>query len=517
MVRTLSDARLLAELSPAEEALLQSVERPIVLVRRRRCATLGSLLAPGNPLVGILLANTALHDLLLAGAGRPLVMTSGNLSEEPIARDNGEALRRLRGIADAFLVHDRDIVTRCDDSVARIVAGRPVVLRRARGYVPRPIQLASPVDRPVLACGAQLKNTFCLVRGREAVLGPHIGDLDSVPVFKDYQASIERLSRFLSFTPEVVAHDLHPDYLSTRYALERVGVRAIGVQHHHAHVASAMAEHGLEGPVIGLAYDGTGYGVDGEAWGGEILRASYVDFTRAATFRPIALAGGDMAIRQPWRLAFALLDDAFRGEAPVEAFPVFRRIPPSDLDIVSRMIRRGFNAPAAHGIGRYFDAFGALLLNRTVCRYEGQIALELNMAAEDGETGRYQYDVVQGSSPWEIDLRPAVRDAVFETIGGEAVGRIAARIHNTIAAASVDVVRSLSHSLGRLPVVLSGGCFQNARLAESIVGGLEPEFRVYVHRRVPPGDGGIALGQAVIAAAKAASVASGAGERSEPA
>jgi len=503
MVRTIQDARLLADLSAAEEALLQSIERPIVLARRCPGAKLGSLIAPGNPLVGILLANTALHDLLIAAAGRPLVMTSGNLSEEPIARENDEALTRLRGVADLFLVHDRDIVTRCDDSVARIVAGKSVVLRRARGYVPRPIRLAWPLDEPVLACGAQLKNTFCLARGREAVLGPHVGDLDSVSVFRDYQASIERLSRFLSFTPEIVAHDLHPDYLSTRYALERFGVRTIAVQHHHAHIASAMAEHGLQGPVIGLAYDGTGYGTDGVAWGGEVLLASYADFTRVATFRPIALPGGDAAIRQPWRVALALVDDAFRGEPPLEALPLFRRIPRTDLDIVSNMIRHGVNAPAAHGVGRYFDAFGALLLNRTVSRYEGQIALELNMAADDAEWGRYTYDVSQGATPWEIDLRPAVRDAVFESIGGEPAGRIAARIHNTIAAASVDVVRAVSHRFGRLPIVLSGGCFQNARLAQSIVGGLEPEFRVYLHHRVPPGDGGIALGQAVIAAAQA--------------
>jgi hydrogenase maturation protein HypF len=501
MVRTLQDARLLADLTPAEEELLTSVERPIVLAQRRDRANLGSLLAPGNPLVGVLLANTALHDLLLEAAGRPLVMTSGNLSEEPIARDNAEAMTRLRGIADLFLIHDRDIVTRCDDSVARIIAGKPVVLRRARGYVPRPIQLVSAVGRPVLACGAQLKNTFCLVRGREAVLGPHVGDLDSVQVFKDYQASIERLSSFLSFTPEVVAHDLHPDYLSTRYALERFGVEVIGVQHHHAHVASVMAEHGLDGPVIGLAYDGTGYGSDGGAWGGEILHATYGDFARLATFRPIALAGGDVAIRQPWRLALALVDDAFGEEPPIEAFPVFRRIPRSDRDVVLQMIRRGFNTPAAHGVGRYFDAFGALLLDRVVSRYEGQIALELNMAAEDRETGRYHYEVSQGQAPWEIDLRPAVRDAVFERIGGESVTCIAARIHNTLAAASVDVVRRVSHQFGRLPVVLSGGCFQNARLAETIVAGLEPEFHVYLNRRVPPGDGGIALGQAVIAAA----------------
>lgn len=506
MVRTSAEARALADLSPAEDALLQSIERPIVLVRRRSDTTLGSLLAPRNPLVGILIANTALHDLLLAAAGRPLVMTSGNLSEEPIARDNEEALARLRGIADLFLVHDRDIVTRCDDSVARIIAGRPVVLRRARGYVPRPIRLMTPVDRPVLACGAQLKNTFCLVRGHEAVLGPHVGDLDSVAVLKDYQASIERLSRFLAFTPEIVAHDLHPDYLSTRYAQERRGVRTIAVQHHHAHVASVMAEHGLDGPVLGLAYDGTGLGVDGAAWGGEILHATYKDFTRMATFRPLALAGGDAAIRQPWRLAFALVHDAFRGEAPLDAFPVFRRIPGADIDVVARMIERGFNAPPAHGVGRYFDAFGALLLDRIASRYEGQIALELNMAADPTENRRYAYEIDQTSAPWQIDLRPAVREAVFESLGGEAAPRIAARIHNTLSAASVDVVRAISHRFGRLPVVLSGGCFQNARLAESIASALEPEFRVYLHGRVPPGDGGIALGQAVVAAAKARSL-----------
>jgi len=337
-------------------------------------------------------------------------------------------------------------------------------------------------------------------------MGPHIGDLDNADVFQAYRASIDRLSRFLEFTPEIVAYDLHPDYLSTRYALELSGVKAIGVQHHHAHLASVMAEHGLEGQVLGLAYDGTGYGLDDAAWGGEVLLAGPADFTRLATFRPLPLAGGDAAIREPWRLAFALVDDAFRGEAPIEAFPVFRRQSPVDLDVVTRMIRRDFNAPLAHGIGRYFDAFGALLLDRPKSHYEGQIALELNMAADPSERGRYEYQIAQRATPWEIDLRPAVRAAVFESIGGESVAKIAARIHNTIAAASVDVLRALSRQTGRLPVALSGGCFQNARLAESIVAGLEPEFRVYLHRRVPPGDGGIALGQALVAAAKARSL-----------
>jgi len=433
----------------------------------------------------------------------PLVMTSGNVSEEPIVIDNNDALLRLRGVADLFVLHDRDIVTRADDSVARVIAGRPVVLRRARGYVPRAI--ASPVtfDAAVLACGAQLKNTFCYGRGREAVLGPHIGDLDSTRVFRDYEAAIARMGQFLDVTPEIVAHDLHPDYLSTRYALGTIGAVAVGVQHHHAHVASAMAEHGLRGPVLGLAYDGTGYGTDGAAWGGELLVADYTEFTRLATFRPLALAGGDMAIRQPWRVALAMIDDAFNGEAPIDAVSLFRRIAPTDLDVVLRMIHRRFNAPLAHGVGRYFDAFGALVLGRPYASYEGQIAFELDAAADPAERRRYDYAIDQAPSPWQVDMRAAVRAAVFELLGGEAPSLIAARIHNTLAAASIDLIRAAARGAGRLPVVLSGGCFQNARLAESIQRGLQPEFAVHLHERVPPGDGGIALGQACVAAARA--------------
>jgi hydrogenase maturation protein HypF len=372
--------------------------------------------------------------------------------------------------------------------------------------VPRAIEVAAPFEAAVLACGAQLKNTFCVGRGGEAVLGPHIGDLDSVRVYRDYEASIARLSQFLDVAPEIVAHDLHPDYLSTRYAHGVGGAVLVGVQHHHAHVASAMAEHGLSGPVLGLAYDGTGHGTDGAAWGGELLIADYAEFTRLATYRPLALPGGDAAIRQPWRTALALVDDAFDGDAPIDGLPLFGTMPRADVDVVARMIHRRFNAPLAHGVGRYFDAFGALLLDRPYASYEGQIALALDAAADPGERGRYDYAIDQAPSPWQVDLRAAVRGAVFELLGGEPVSRISARIHNTIAAASVDLVRAAARGAGRLPVVLSGGCFQNARLSESIVRGLSPEFTVHLHERVPPGDGGIALGQAVVAAAKARSL-----------
>ena len=507
MVRTLADAETLADLGASERTLLLSPERPIVLAARRAESGLAEAVAPGNPLVGVLLANSPLHDLLLEAAARPLVMTSGNVSDEPIVTGNTDALDRLRGVADLFVLHDREIVTRADDSVARVVAGRPVVLRRARGYVPSAIESPVAFEATVLACGAQLKNTFCYGRGTEAVLGPHIGDLDSVRVFRDYEAAIARLGQFLGVTPEIVAHDLHPDYLSTRYALGvNHGAVAVGVQHHHAHIASGMAEHGLRGPVLGLAFDGTGYGTDGGAWGGELLLADYAEFTRLATFRPLALPGGDMAIRQPWRTALAMIDDAFGGEAPIEGFPLFRRIAHADLDVVLRMVHRGFNTTPAHGVGRYFDAFGALLLGRPFASYEGQIAIELDGAADPAERGRYDYAIDQLPSPWQVDLRPAVRAAVFEFLGGEPAGRISARVHNTIAAVSVDLVRAGARGAGRLPVVLSGGCFQNARLAESILRGLQPEFTVHLHQRVPPGDGGLALGQAVVAAARARSL-----------
>jgi hydrogenase maturation protein HypF len=499
MARDVAAARQLAVLSDAELALLTSVERPIVLATRREPSPLAPDVAPGNPLVGLLLPYSPLHHLLLDRVNRPLVMTSGNASDEPIAYTNDEAYRRLGPIADLLLVHDREIVTRCDDSIVRVIGGAPTLLRRSRGFVPRPVRLARPVARPVLACGALLKNTFCLARGDEACLGPHIGDLENLDAYRSYRESISRLERFLGFEAEVIAHDLHPDYLSTQYAQARRGVTTIGVQHHHAHIASVMAEHGVDGPVIGIAYDGTGLGTDGTAWGGEILVAGYATFERAGTLRPIALAGGDMAIRQPWRTALALLDDAFGGDAPLDALPLFRQIKAGDIDVVRRMIAARLNSPLAHGAGRYFDAIGALGLGRPVAAYEGQVALEWNVAADPQERGRYRHEIVRTAPLCQIDLRPAVRDIAFELIGGEPPSRVSARFHNTLAAATVDLVRCVARKHGRLPVALSGGCFQNPRLTESIVAGLTPEYTVLLHRDVPPGDGGLALGQAVVA------------------
>lgn len=493
------EADRVAVLTPEERHLLMSVERPIVLVRRREGCALAPEIAPNSPLVGIMLPYAPLHHLLMRDVERPLVMTSGNLAEEPLAYRNEEAFARLPTIADLFLVHDREIETRCDDSVARVIAGRPTVLRRSRGYVPRPIVVSSGFPTPVLACGALLKNTFCIGTGDAAYLGPHIGDLENLETSRSFEESIERTERFLRVKPEVVAYDLHPEYLSTRYAKARPEEVKIGVQHHHAHIASAMAEHGLSGPVIGVAYDGTGYGTDGTAWGGEVMVASYEAFDRVATFRPIALAGGDAAIRHPWRIALALVEDAFDGTPPLDVFPLFAALPPADVAVVRQMIAARFRAPLARGVGRYFDGIGSLVLERADSRYEGQIALEWNVVADPAEDRRYGFEVDRTEMPWTIDMRPMVREIVHEVIARVPAPIISAGFHNTIAAATIDLVRGAAAAHGRLPVVLSGGCFQNPRLAETVANGLSSDLTVYLHSRVPSGDGGIALGQAVVA------------------
>ncbi|MEI6667827.1 MAG: carbamoyltransferase HypF [Acidobacteriota bacterium] len=500
MVATLADAEALADLSDVERDALTSIERPIVLVSQRSGNRLDRDVAPGNPTVGIMLPYTPLHHLLLAEVGRPLVMTSGNLAEEPLASGNDEALTRLGGIADRFLMHDRDIATRCDDSVTRVIRGKPTVLRRSRGYVPRGVSMVEPFPDPVLACGALLKNAFCIGVGETAYLGPHIGDLDNVATYESYEQAIERFEHFLGVGPTVVAHDLHPEYLSTTYALKRPNALAIAVQHHHAHVASAMAEHRLEGPVIGVAFDGAGLGTDGASWGGEVLLVDYTRFERFATFRPIPLAGGDLAIRQVWRQSFALLSDALGGDVPIDKLPLFSGVLPADITVVRQMISRKVNTPMAHGIGRYFDAVGALVLGRAESRYEGQVALEWNLAADPTDDGVYEFSVGRrGTGFYEVDFRQAIRTIVSDTLAGRSRATISARFHNTLAAATADLVRRAIERHGWLPVVLTGGCFQNARLAEGVVRALGPKVHVILHESVPPGDGGIALGQAVIA------------------
>jgi len=501
MAADLDGAGAIARLDEDERRLLRSTERPIVLARRHPAAAVAANVAPGSPLVGVMLPYAPLHHLLAAAAGRPLVMTSGNLSEEPLAYRNDEALDRLAGIADFFLLHDRDIDTRCDDSVARVIAGEPVVLRRSRGYVPRGIAARGHFAEPVLACGALLKNTFCLGADGTAYLGPHIGDLENLETYDAYEHAIGRMERFLGVAPSIIAHDLHPDYLSTRYALQRPEPIKVAVQHHHAHVCAALAEHGLDGPAIGVAYDGTGLGTDGTAWGGEVLVADCTRFMRVATFRPIRLAGGDLAIRQVWRQALALLDDAFGGDAPVGRFLLFQQVQPRELAVVRAMLAGGVNTATAHGVGRYFDAVGALALAKTESRYEGQVAMEWNLAADPDEDGRYAFAVAGGPGPHELDLRPAIRTLAGELLAGVPRGTVSARFHNTLAAATMALVDIATRRSGDLPVVLTGGVFQNALLVERVVREAGTRVRVLRHASVPPGDGGLALGQAVVASA----------------
>jgi hydrogenase maturation protein HypF len=388
-------------------------------------------------------------------------------------------------------------------------------MRRARGFVPRPIELARRIEHPVLGCGALLKNTFCLAHGDTAWLGPHVGDLDRLEVYDDYVRGIERLERFLDLTPRIVAHDLHPDYLSTRYALARKGAIPIGVQHHHAHVVAAMAEHGLEGPVLGVAYDGTGFGPDGSSWGGEILLAHLDRFERLATFRPLSLPGGDRAIREPWRIALSMVLDACGPEAPLSRLPLFEalrtnglgaildhrtRVPSRSIHAVERMISQRVNGPLAHGVGRWFDGVAALVLARDRATFEGQLAMALEQHAGEEEARPYPYRIEEQGGLSIIDPRPMVRELVKDVLADRPASWMAARFHETIAVATAEaLLRFLA--VHRAPIVLTGGCFLNARLTKSLIGELGGEATVYVHRRVPPGDGGIALGQAIAAAA----------------
>ena len=415
MVADVDAARELCEVGPEELALLTSPARPIVLLTRRDPDGVAAAVAPGSPTLGLMLPYTPLHALLLEAARAPLVLTSGNASDEPIAFDDEDAARRLGGIADAFLVHDRAIRTRVDDSVVKVVRGRVVPIRRSRGYVPHALEL--PRQRslaqggalelpdspePVLACGSALKNTFCVARGRQAFVSHHVGDLDNYPTMQSYIDGIAHLRRLLDVDPAVVAHDLHPDYPSTRYALDLPDVELVPVQHHHAHIASCLADNGVPGPVIGVAFDGVGLGTDGTAWGGEFLIADLARFTRVAHLAEVAMPGADMATRQPWRMALSHLEAAYGGDLPAGLAVVARQ--GSRWDQVLSVTRAGVNSPLTSSAGRLFDAVSALLRVRDTVTYEGQAAIELEHVADPRETGTYPVPV--SLSPVAVALSP---------------------------------------------------------------------------------------------------------------
>ncbi|MFD0743685.1 Sua5/YciO/YrdC/YwlC family protein [Phytohabitans flavus] len=453
--------------------------------------------APGNRDLGVMLPYTPLHHLLAARLGRPLVLTSGNVSDEPIAFDDADATARLPGIADGFLRHDRRIHVRTDDSVVRVFRGRPMPIRRSRGYVPAPVSVGWEFDRPVLACGAELKNTFCLGKGRRAFVSHHIGDLENVETFQAYRDGIEHFCRLFDVRPRVVAYDLHPDYLSTRYALDRGDVELVGVQHHHAHVASCLVDNGHTGPAIGVAFDGTGFGTDGTLWGGELFVADLAGYERIGHLAPVPLPGGSAAIRQPWRMAAAYLDIVYGGDLPDLAV---RRRHERDWDSVVALGRRGVNAPRTSSAGRLFDAVSAILGLRDTVTYEGQAAIALEQAVDPTEQGGYPVPQDPGE-PLRSTGFDLVRSVVEDVRAGVDTGRVAARFHHGLADAVVGAAAGVSERTGLTDVALSGGVFQNVVLLDAVVTGLEREgLRPLVHSRVPPNDGGISLGQAAVAA-----------------
>ena len=499
MARDVEAVKQLCLVSNEDEILLRLRERPIVLLRKRDRIQIAEAVAPSQRHLGLMLPYTPLHHLLLADADVPLVMTSGNLSEEPIAYKDGEALCRLGKIAEYFLVHDREIHMRCDDSVARTIGKQEVLIRRSRGYAPQPISVAAPFVQPVLACGAHLKNTFCLGKERYAFMSHHIGDLENYETWDSFAKGIEHFKNLFAIEPSVIAHDLHPEYLSTKYAVGVNGLTKIGVQHHHAHIASCMVEHGLEGPVIGVAFDGLGYGGDGTIWGGEFLVAKLSGYERRAHLRTVPLAGGDRAIREPWRMALSYLRDALGKDPFSLGLPGWNMVSEKKIEIVTSMMERGLNTVQTSSCGRLFDAVASIMSLRHEVNYEGQAAIELEMAAVEGVAGNYPFEI-GSTSPWEIDMRPAIEHLVQEIQMKVSVSLMAAKFHNTLVAVIVEVCRRLRRTDGLNLVCLSGGTFQNAYLLGRIVPALRDSgFEVYLNRKVPINDGGIALGQAAVA------------------
>jgi hydrogenase maturation protein HypF len=457
-----------------------------------------------------MLPYSPLHHLLLADAGVPLVMTSGNVSDEPIAYRDEDAVERLSGIADLLLLHDRPIQTRTDDSVARTVARgpvrRPLLVRRSRGYVPAALELPVAAGRPLLACGAELKNTFCVAKQGRAWVGHHIGDLENWETLSSYTEGIDHFERLFAVEPAVVAHDLHPEYLSTKYALERDGVELVGVQHHHAHLAACLAEHGEQGPAVGAIFDGTGYGDDGTIWGGELLFGDLAGFERDGSLWPVRMPGGQAAIREPWRMACAWLAEA-RGEATDVPVSLADHVTESAWRNVAGLADSGLASPVTSSAGRLFDAVAALCGVRTEINYEGQAAIELEAACDPDEPGSYPLPLVQAGGRLLLDARPTIHAVDADLVGGVPAAAVATRFHNGLAAATARACLVLARRRRTQTVVLSGGTFLNRRLIERTAAALEAAgLCVLTPEALPPGDGGISYGQAAVAAARGARV-----------
>jgi hydrogenase maturation protein HypF len=548
MARDLAQIRQFCEVSPEAEALLTSAEAPIVLLPQitNRKSQIANAVAPGNPSLGVMLPYTPLHHLLMQELDFPVVATSGNLSDEPICTDEIEARTRLAGIADAFLVHDRPIARHADDSVAWIVSGAPRLLRRARGYAPLPITLKEAVPT-ILAVGAHLKNTVSLSVGRQVFISQHIGDLETPEAMAAFERVIADFLRLYEARPVAIAHDLHPEYLSTKWAqtVSDEGRKtkdeteapfvlrppsSVPVQHHHAHLAACLAENQVEGPALGVTWDGTGYGTDGTIWGGEFLLGDAAGYARVAHLRPFRLPGGDAAVKAPRRAALALLWELYGDAAlAMDDLPPIRDLRPSERKLLAQMLAKGLNAPVTTSAGRLFDGVAALIGLHGAVSFEGQAAMALEFAAEAGERGAYPMGLtkdegrrtkdegrrtaddsssdlhspsfVLGHSSFVLDWQPLVAALLADLRRGVSQGIMAARFHNTLVAA----IGRVAQDVGAARVALTGGCFQNRLLTERAAERLQRAgFEVLLHRQVPPNDGGISLGQVVVAAAQLA-------------
>jgi len=493
MVKSLDEAKKLCYIDLREADVLTSIQSPIILLKKRNNSTIVDEVAPGNDRIGIMLPYTPLHHILFYYGVPHLVMTSANISEEPICIHNDEAISRLDGIADYFLTHNRNINIRSDDSVVIQLKEKIRPIRRSRGFAPKPIMIDSK-GPTVLAVGGELKNTVCLFKDDKAFLSQHIGDLENIDAYTFFKHTIHHLEQLFEVNPDAIAHDLHPDYLSTKWVKKQTGVPIIGVQHHHAHLASCMAENQLNDPVIGLIMDGTGYGTDGILWGGEILIGDYLEFQRYAHFEPMPLPGGSAAIKAPWRTAVAYLQNTF-GELP--DLPFLENINSSPI---VEMVEKNVNCPKTSSCGRLFDAVAAMSGGLHTIKYEGQAAIEFMQKYNNLNVQPFDYEIHQFKNIKQLMISPIIRSIVKGIQSEESIQMLSNRFHKTLLELFIDIAKSAKNETGISDIVLSGGVFQNHVIFEEIIPRLQYEnFNVYTHNKVPMNDGGISLGQAMIA------------------
>lgn len=499
MMAGLEEVEEFCEMRAKERELLTSPERPIVLLRQKPKNTLASGVAPNNNYLGVMLPYTPLHHLLMSETGLVLVMTSGNLSEEPIAAENEEGFRRLAHIADGYLLHNRDIYSRYDDSVVRVVDRHPVVVRRARGLAPYPVHLMFKSKKDILAVGGELKSTFCLLKDAYAFVSQHLGDLENMETFEHFENTLELYERLFRVKPGIVACDMHPDYFSTKFAKEIKAKTLIEVQHHHAHIVSCMAENHVRDKVIGVAFDGTGYGTDGTIWGGEFLIADWKGYSRAAHLRPFRLPGGDVAVEKPYRTAFSYLYTIYGDDYSKLGLPFNKRLDPVETEIMKKQVDKGLLSPMTSSAGRFFDAVSALIGVRDEIEFEGQAAIDLEMQSDEGRHGVYEF-ALPYADLLVIDTEPVIRGIVDDLKAGVPAAVIGAKFHDTVAKLIIDVCAALKERTGINMVALSGGVFQNATLYHKVIAGLHAKgFKVLLPKQLPVNDGGISLGQAVVA------------------